>query len=221
MPSLASPRPAEEHPPARLTQAAASEVATGVYIGQVTLDVNMYREAKAASADSDKEKQTQYERAKAQHTRDVQACQNFFQLSEFVFDTGSWVSSIAVAGKWLPTCAGAARANFQQLLQHLQVEASEVATLNVVSLNNIGPLRTMVMQKLQQELPHFDGVTLVFHPVVPRKAFSRTIDTVEDAHADVGHEESDNETGDEMSDVDGEEAAVGASQEFQNLQKGP
>ena len=69
MPSLASPRPAEEHPPARLTQAAASEVATGVYIGQVTLDVNMYREAKAASAVSDKEKQTEYERAKAQHAR--------------------------------------------------------------------------------------------------------------------------------------------------------
>ena len=102
MPRIASPRPAEEHPPSRLSQAAAAEVATGVYLGQVTLDVNLYREAKAASALSDKEKQRQYESAKAQHMRDVQACQNYFQLSEFVFDTGSWLPSIAVAGKWLP-----------------------------------------------------------------------------------------------------------------------
>ena len=111
VPRIASPRPAAEHPPSRLTQAAASEVATGVYLGQATLDVNIYREAKAASALSDKEKQSQYEVAKAQQTRDVQACQNYFQQSEFVFDTGSWLSSIAIAGKWVPVCAGAARAN--------------------------------------------------------------------------------------------------------------
>ena len=194
-------------------------MATNVYIGQVTLDVNLYREAKQASALSDREKQIQYANVKAQHVRDVQACQSYFQLSEFVFDTSSSLSSIAVAGKWLPTCVSAAKLNFQKLLLQLQVEASEVATLNVVSLNNIGPLKSMVMQKLQQQLPHFDGVTLVFLPVVPRKAFSRTLDTVEDVHeegADAeldGHEEFGNETGDESSDVDGEAAeaaAVGA-----------
>ena len=76
------------------------------------------------------------------------------------------------------------------------------------------------MQKLQQELPHFDGVTLVTHPVVPRKAFSRTIDAVEqdtDEMADemsaVGDDSANgDEIGHEMSDVD-EAAAVGASQE--------
>ena len=195
-------------------------MATGVYLGQVTLDVNLYREAKAASALSDKETQSQYESAKAQQTRDVRACQNYFQLSEFVVDASAWLPSIAVAGKWLSVCTGAARANSQKMRQHLRVEASEVATLNVVSLNSIGPLRTQVMQKLQQELPHFDGVTLVIHPIVPRQAFSRTIDAVEqdademaDETAVVGDDcASGDETGDDMSDVD-EAAAVGASQD--------
>ena len=221
MPRIASPRPAAEHPPSRLTQAAASELATGVYLGQVLLDVNLYREAKAASALSDKEKQSQYEVAKAHQTRDVQACQNYFQQSEFVFDTGSWLPSMAVAGKWLPVCAGAAQRNSQRLRQHLRVEASEVATLNVISLNNIGPLKSQVMRKLQRELPHFDGVTLVVHPVVPRKAFSRTIDvTDENADEEMADEmaafrdggATDDESGDEMSDVD-EAAAGGASQD--------
>ena len=215
MPRIVSPRPGEEHPPARLTQAAASEVATGVYLGQVTLDVNLYREAKAMSALSDTEKKHQYETAIAQLTRDVRACQNYFQLSEFVFETGSWLPSIAVAGKWLPVCASAARTNSQRLRQHLRVEASEVATLNVVSLNNLGPLRAQAMQKLQQELPHFDGITLVVYPLVPRRAFSRTIEAVDSADEMpdeiVGDgDETDDETGDEMSGVD-EAAAVGAS----------
>ena len=215
-----SPRPAEEHPPSRLTQAAAAEVAAGVYLGQVTLDVNLYREAKAASALSDKERQSQYESAKAQQTRDVRACQNYFQLSEFVIDASAWLPSIAQAGKWLSVCTGAARANSQKLRQHLRVEASEVATINIVSLNNMGPLRTQVVQKLQQELPHFDGVTLVVHPVVPRKAFSRTIDSVEqdaDDTATIGDDSASGDaTGDEMSDVD-EGAAIGASNSFPYL----
>ena len=214
-----SPRPSAEHPTTRLNQAAASEVASNVYIGQVTLDVNKYWEAKEALALSDKEQQIRYDRAMPDHLRDVKAAQDVFQSSELVVDNQSWLPSIAPAGKWLTAAAAAARAHTQCLMQMLGVEASDVATVNAISLNNVGPLKAQIMGRLQREIPHLGGATLIFHPAVPRQAFSRTVEgapvSSQDLSADGdGDDLSDSQgeglsaDGDEMSDGR-EEAALG------------
>ena len=69
-------------------------------------------------------------------------------------------------------------------------------------------MRTQVLKKLQQELPHFDGGTLVFQPVVPRQASSRTLETPVheemqvDGGTDVIFDSHGEESDSEMSDVD-------------------
>ena len=212
-PALFPRRPGVALPSTHLSQAQAAEMTTNVYMGQVTLDVNLYREAKWKAATSAKAMMQQYEKTKSQHVRDVKTAQDFWQAVELVFDNVS--SQHTVAGKWLPVCAHAAEANAKALQKHLGVEAWDIATLNIVSLNNMGPLKSQIVTKLQQELPHFVGGTLVFQPVIPRQAFSRSLDTLADAATQMEEESADDDSNvAETSDDEGEQAALGATLEF-------
>ena len=168
-------RVARQNPALLLTQVESAQMATGVYIGQVTLDVNAYREASRLFGADDAKATAEFETLLKHHVMNVKAAQDYFQLGELVFDSGSDISpdTSGAGGKWLPPAVSKARANAQALARILKLAPGDIATVNIVAMNTIGTLKTQVLNKLQQELAHLEGVTLVIHPLAPRGYFQQ------------------------------------------------
>ena len=57
-------------------------MATGVFIGQVTLDVNMYRVASRLFAADGTKSRVDFETLTRHHVKDVKRAQDFYQTSE-------------------------------------------------------------------------------------------------------------------------------------------
>ena len=115
------------------------------------------------------------------HVKDVKAAQDYFQTPEHVFDNSlEAVLETSRGSRWFQAFTAAVGASAKAFQTLLKVQASDIITVNIVALNNMGPLKTQFLAKLAQEIPHFHGATLVFHPTVPRSTFSRQGDGKQD-----------------------------------------
>ena len=164
-------KPGAVHPNTVLNEVEKVELNAGVYVGQLTLDVNMYRDAsKRFSADS-KAVEVQQETEKETHISDVRSAQDYFQLSDVrvepVVDGGrrnTW------AGAWVEHAAAACKKNYIKVCKLVGVAdgSEDIAVLNIVALNSLGTLKMQVLERFRKEYSHFPGVTLVMFPLVPR-----------------------------------------------------
>ena len=68
---------ARENPALLLTEVESAQMATGVFIGQVTLDLHQYREASRLFVADDAKATAEFETLRKHHIKDVKAAQEF------------------------------------------------------------------------------------------------------------------------------------------------
>jgi hypothetical protein len=77
-------RAAQEDPGSILQDVEKVNISVGIYLGELALDVNAYREAKKRLATDTEDSQAAYKKAKNMHINDVRAAQGHFQSSDLV-----------------------------------------------------------------------------------------------------------------------------------------
>eukprot|EP00974_Lingulodinium_polyedra_P094901 9197285-Lingulodinium_polyedra.AAC.1 len=124
---------ARESPAAILQELEKVEISVGIYLGQVTLDANAYREAIRKLSASNVDADELYTKEKKRHIEDVRAAQNHYQMSEMVFASesdmavASSTKSQRCAGGWVAGFVASANANQKKLAKLLRVNASDIA----------------------------------------------------------------------------------------------
>ena len=161
-------QPGHKHPSTVLNNLEQQQLNVGIYIGQLTLDVNAYRDAaKRFKADS-KNAEDMHAKATTAHIADMKAAIDYYRLSDIylapIQDDGA---KSRRAGGWFESAAVAARGNLDRVTRLVGARPEEFAVLNIVALNTLGTLKIQVLNRVQKEYAHFPGATLVMYPVVP------------------------------------------------------
>jgi hypothetical protein len=200
--SAALAKPGKDHPTTVLNQVEQRELNNGIYIGQLTLDVNMYREAVKKRSNDAKNEADVFEKATKAHVADVRSAQDFFQLSDIVVAPHGPGQDTKRAGTWFQHGVVAARSNLDRLAKLYSTAAGkeDIAVVNIVALNALGTLKMQVLEKLKREYPHLPGVTLVMHPLIPSDCHRYHRDKQSEQVAAVGADGGDSD--DEESDLE-------------------
>ena len=107
---------ASEDPGTILADAEKVTISAGIYIGQITLDANAYREAKKQMCGDRDVAKASYDKAVQLHISDVCAAQSHYQQSDIVMVEYEQMSTgSCYAGKWVDRAVLMARENVTKL----------------------------------------------------------------------------------------------------------
>ena len=162
-------QPGRDHPSAILNEVEKAELSTGIYIGQLTLDINVFRDAaRRVSADAKADTEL-HETNKAAHISDVRSAQEFYQLCDICFDAYKEDRN-KKAGSWVESAVASCRSNMERLVKVLRCQKEDMAVVNIFAFSALGTLKLQVLDKVKREIAHLPGLTLVMHPLVPSDA---------------------------------------------------
>ena len=166
---------AETAPANLLNEAEKNQLTAGIYIGQVTLDIDRYREARNKVMKNVEQSKTIHGKAVEKHIKNVQLAQERMQSGEIVFASPATGGMPGARGvHWLAEAVEAARANYNKLLTVLQLQPTDITVFNIVALQTRG----MVSQKTLDAVRHhilmagLPGPIMVVYPMIPSKVFS-------------------------------------------------
>jgi len=161
-------RAAQEDPGSILQDAEKVTISVGIYLGQIALDANAYREAKKRLIGDTQELQTTYEKAKTLHINDVRAAQSHFQNSDIVMADCELASgSKTRGGQWISKAVAMAKENMKRLSKLHRVNASELAVVNIWALSALGTYKSQIVRQIQSTLLNLPGIHVVYLPLVP------------------------------------------------------
>ena len=165
---------AQEDPSSILQDVEKVNISVGIYLGEVALDANAYREAKKRLATDTQDGQDAYDKAKSMHINDVRAAQNHFQNSDLVMSPSQMASGIARGGKWITQAVLLAESNLKQLAKLHRTHVEEIAVVNVWALSALGTYKSQVVHQIHSILRSMPGIHLVYLPLVPSDTHART-----------------------------------------------
>ena len=152
------------------------DLTSGIYVGQLTLDVNRYREARGKVLQNKEQADTIVKDAIAKHIANVQAAQARMQQAEIKFVSPA-TGGIASGGKdlhFLAIAAEAARENHKKLASVLRVQMSDISVFNVVALQTRGMLSMKLLDAIRHHvlMSGLGGPVMVVYPTIPKKVYS-------------------------------------------------
>ena len=109
-----STRPGSDHPSTILNEAQKVELSAGIFIGQLTLYVSMYRGAAKHLSTDQRVAEEKCQGDKGAHTRDARSAQYYFHLSD-IHVSLAFEGSGFRAGNWVEAACVACRKNFERL----------------------------------------------------------------------------------------------------------
>jgi len=167
-------RAAQEDPGSILQDVEKVNISVGIYVGELALDVNAYREAKKRLATDTEDGQAAYKKAKNMHINDVRAAQGHFQSSDLVMAPSQMASSIVRGGKWITQAVLLAETNLKQLSKLHRIHVENMAVVNVWALSALGTYKSQVVHQVTSKLRSLPGIHLVYLPLVPSDSHART-----------------------------------------------
>ena len=160
-------RAAMEHPASILQEVEKVNISVGIYIGELTLDMNSFREAQRKLDTDNHHSQDMHKEATQRHINDVRAAQDHYLRSQIVLEEAELASGSTRAGKWVERVVGAAHKNLKRLSKVLRVSEDEIAVVNIWPLNALGTFKKQVVDRMKVSLTALPGVTLVFLTLLP------------------------------------------------------
>ena len=182
---------ADTAPATLLNNQERKDITTGIYIGQLTLDVDRYRKAVERVKKNVDEAETIHREATTKHIANVKAAQSRMQQAEVKFvspATGGVTSQKEV--HWLATAVQASRDNLSKLSTALQVPSSDITVFNIVALQTRGMLSSKLLDSVRHHvlMGGIDGPILIVYTMIPSKVYSgkRTASTGSSASSVLG-----------------------------------
>ena len=171
---------ANESPAAILQDVEKTNISVGIYIGEITLDVNAYREAAKRLGVDKVDAEANYAKEKDMHVQDVRAALEHYQMSEIVIAPADLATASGVGGgghhrggKWIHSAVTAASTNLKRLAKVLRLNDSDIAVVNIWSLSALGTYKRQIVQKIQQSVGVLPGVSIVYLPVAPSDSYRK------------------------------------------------
>ena len=166
---------AETAPSSLMNEREKKDLTAGIYLGQVTLDVNRYREAREKVNKNEEKAETIQQTAKGKHIANVQAAQHRMQQGEVTFVSPA--TGGIKTGKdihWLATAVSAAREHLDKLSTALQVPPSDITVFNIVALQTRGMLSKKTLHAVRHHvlMGGLPGPIMILYPVIPSKVYS-------------------------------------------------
>ena len=138
-----------------LNEAQKVELNAGVFIGQLTLGVNMYRDAAQRLSTDQRVAEKKHQDDKGARIRGARPAQDYFQLSDIHVSPAPEGSGFR-AGNWVEAACVVCRKNFERLGKLLSIDGDQdIAVLNIIALNSLGTLKTQLTQTCRKEYPPF------------------------------------------------------------------
>ena len=159
---------AETSPAAMMNGKEKNDLTTGIYLGQLTLDVHRYREARQKVKDKQDTSETIANEAKSKHIANVRSAQARVQEAEVVFDMPAPGGTKEV--NFLASAVQGARDNLKKLSTALQVPPTDISVFNIVALQTRGMLNSKVLDavRLHVLMGGLPGPILIVYPLVPK-----------------------------------------------------
>ena len=110
----------------------------GIYLGELTLDMNSFREAQRKLDTDNHHSQDMHKEATQRHINDVRAALDHYLGGQIVLEEAELASGSTRAGKWVERAVGAAQKNLKRLSKVLRVNEDEIAVVNIWPLNALG-----------------------------------------------------------------------------------
>ena len=139
----------------------------GIYLGELTLDMNSFREAQRKLDTDNHHSQDMHKEATQRRINDVRAVQDHYLSGQIVLEEAELASGSTRAGKWVERAVGAAQKNLKRLSKVLRVNEDEIAVVNIWPLNALGTFKKQVVDRMKVSLSALPGVTLVFLTLLP------------------------------------------------------
>ena len=108
-------RAAMEHPNSILQEVEKVNISVGIYMGELTLDMNSFREAQRKLNTDKQHAEDMHKEATQRHINDVRAAQDHYLGGQIVLEEAELASGSTRAGKWVERAVAAANQNLKNL----------------------------------------------------------------------------------------------------------